>query len=114
MSHKVPKRDRVYFYFAGHGEAENGKERLEGNIIPVDATWNPNSYIRMGDLHNALVYLECRHLLLVLGCCFSGSFEWTTRRRSIDLSLPKYVYKERFDMYARVRAWQVILKRWGS
>lgn len=108
MEEIVGKNDRVFFYFAGHGTATNGEDQPEGYIIPVDAGWNPKSHIPMKSLYDSLHKLKCRHLLLVLDCCFSGSFEWNTRYREGDTLLPKYIYKERFERFTREKAWQVI------
>ena len=49
-----------------------------------------------------------RHLLLVLDCCFSGAFKWSSRYRNLSTLMPKRIYKERFDRFIEDPAWQVI------
>ena len=62
----------------------------------------------MAELQDALQALPCRHLLLVLDCCFSGAFQWASRMRAIGSLMPKRIYKERFDRFVLDPAWQVI------
>jgi hypothetical protein len=110
MRDQVGPDDRVFFYFAGHGIADDGEEGPAGYIVPVDADPNnvKSTCLPMADLQNALGQLPCRHLLLVLDCCFSGAFRWSSRFRAIGSVLPKRIYKERFDRFVQDRAWQVI------
>ena len=51
----------------------------------------------MADLQRALNALPCRHLLLILDCCFSGAFKWSSQHRAIGTLMPKRIYQERFD-----------------
>ena len=60
----------------------------------------------MTDLNRWLDRLPCRHLLLVLDCCFAGAYRWSSTR---DLgALPEVIHRERFDRYIKDPAWQVI------
>ena len=59
-------------------------------------------------MQDALQALPCRHLLLILDCCFSGAFQWASRMRAIGSLMPKRIYKERFDRFVLDPAWQVI------
>ena len=105
---KVKKEDRCLFYFAGHGIAMNSEDKPGGYIIPVDAVQNnTGSFIAMNELYDDINKLPCKHLLLILDCCFSGSFKWSTRFRHIGF-LPNRIFKERFDRFVRDQAWQVI------
>ena len=109
MSGQVGKDDRVFFYFAGHGIAADGDDGPAGYIVPADAEpMDVKTLIPMADLQNALDGLSCRHLLLVLDCCFSGAFKWSSQYRAIGTLLPKKIYKERFDRFIQDPAWQVI------
>jgi hypothetical protein len=109
MSEQVGKDDRVFFYFAGHGIAADGEDGPAGYIVPVDAEPSDlKTLIPMADLQTALDGLSCRHLLLVLDCCFSGAFKWSSQYRAIRTLLPKKIYKERFDRFIHDPAWQVI------
>ena len=60
----------------------------------------------MTELRRWLDQLPCRHLLLVLDCCFAGAFRWASTRELG--ALPEVIHKERFDRYIRDPAWQVI------
>jgi hypothetical protein len=101
--------DRVVFYFAGHGIAVDGDDGPAGYLVPADADpSDPRTLIPMTELQDALQALPCRHLLLILDCCFSGAFQWASRTRAIGSIMPKRIYKERFDRFVLDPAWQVI------
>nr|HQU72632.1 caspase family protein [Calditrichia bacterium] len=105
----VKKEDRVFVYFAGHGIAADGDEGPTGQLVPADA--NPDdihSFVPMDLLNRKLNDLPCRHLLLVLDCCFSGAFKWSTTHRAVGRLVPKKLYAERFDRFLVDPAWQVI------
>ena len=46
-----------------------------------------------------LLALPCRHLLLILDCCFAGAFKWASQTRDIGALIPKVIYRERFDRF---------------
>lgn len=107
----VEADDRILFYFAGHGEAPDPLDISEGPagyLIPQNAqrddrtTWLP-----MQRLHDALIQLPCRHLLIVLDCCKAGTFRWATRKREAVRSSQK-VYREIYNRYTAGYAQQVI------
>lgn len=109
MSEQVGEDDRVFFYFAGHGIAADGDDGPTGHIVPADAEpTDVKTFIPMADLQMALDGLPCRHLLVVLDCCFSGAFKWSSRSRDIGTLMPRRIYKERFDRFIADPAWQVI------
>jgi len=109
MSEQVGKDDRVFFYFAGHGIAADGDDGPAGHIVPADAEpTDVKTFIPMADLQMALDRLPCRHLLMVLDCCFSGAFKWSSQSRDIGTLMPRRIYKERFDRFIADPAWQVI------
>ncbi len=109
LKETVTEKDRVVFYFAGHGIAEDGEKGPAGYIVPADADPNDvRTFIPMEDLQNALNNLPCRHLLLILDCCFSGAFKWSSQFRAFGSLMPKRIYKERFDRFVEDTAWQVI------
>jgi WD40 repeat protein len=107
LPNEVGPDDRVLCYFAGHGIALDGDDGPAGFLIPQDARRDDRAtFLPMTELHDALIALPCRHLLLVLDCCFAGSFRWSATR---DFSsLPARVHKERYDRYIRDRAWYVL------
>ncbi len=109
LPEQVGKGDRVLFYFAGHGIAADGDDGPTGYIVPADADpTDLKTFIPMADLQQALDQLPCRHLLLILDCCFSGAFKWSSQYRAIGTFMPKKIYKERFDRFIHDPAWQVI------
>ncbi len=109
MATVVEADDRVLFYFAGHGIAADGDDGPAGYLVPADADpTDLKTLIPMAELQDALQALPCRHLLLILDCCFSGAFQWASRSRAIGSLMPKRIYKERFDRFVVDPAWQVI------
>jgi hypothetical protein len=107
LPQEVGPDDRVLFYFAGHGIALDGEDGPEGYLVPEDANREDrNSFLAMTELHDALASLPCRHLLLILDCCFAGAFRWSSTR---DLSaLPSVIHRERYERYIQDPAWQVL------
>ena len=109
MPRSVKADDRVLFYFAGHGIAADGDDGPAGYLVPADADpMDLKTLVPMSELLDALQALPCRHLLLILDCCFSGAFQWASRSRAIGSLMPKRIYKERFDRFVLDPAWQVI------
>jgi len=98
---------RLLFYFAGHGlAAESDDGRPAGYLVPQDASRDIASMLPMADLLGALDRLTCRHLLLVLDCCFAGAIRWSGTR---SLIAPRAkLYRERYLRYLQGRAWQVL------
>jgi WD40 repeat protein len=99
--------DRLLVYFAGHGIALDGDDGPAGYVVPEDARGDDRrSFLAMTELGRWLDRLPCRHLLLVLDCCFAGAFRWTSTR---ELGVvPDVIHKERFERYVRDAAWQAI------
>ena len=109
MPRMIGSEDRVVFYFAGHGIASDGDDGPSGYLAPADADpADLKSFIPMTELREALNSLSCRHLLIILDCCFSGAFKWSSGTRAIGSLMPKKIYKERFDRFIHDPAWQVI------
>jgi WD40 repeat protein len=105
----VGKDDRVLFYFAGHGIALDSEEGPNGYIVAADTKpGQEETLVAMNTLHDALTSLPCRHGLLILDCCFSGAFKWSSGFRDVVFDLPKVIYEERFWRYCKDPAWQVI------
>ena len=59
----------------------------------------------MAALYQALNQLKCRHLLLVLDCCFAGMFRWGTRKAT---PMPETIHREHYHRFTRCKSWQVI------
>ncbi|WP_051505711.1 caspase family protein [Mesorhizobium sp. WSM2561] len=108
---ELPKRvgrdDRVLFYFAGHGTAIDNDKGATGYILPQDADRDSESkYLPMLEISNALSALECRHMLVILDCCFAGAFRWASTRH---LALaPEHLHQERYRWFISDPAWQAI------
>ena len=99
---------RLLFYFAGHGLAEDSQAEPAGYLVPSDARHNDlGSCLPMRELYQALLQIECRHVLIILDCCFAGAFRWGDGTRSLKKSGQR-IYKERYERYLRSPAWQVI------
>lgn len=109
----IEENDRILFYFAGHGIAEDdldSEEKPEGFLIPQDVERDEMGklfkQLRMRDVHDALVALPCRHLLIILDCCFAGNFRWAGLQR--DMVASQKMYRERYDYFTNHKAQQVI------
>jgi hypothetical protein len=96
----APIQRRLLVYFAGHGVAlDTGDSGPQGFLLPCDT--RPDelaTMLSMQWVHDQLAALDCGHLLLVLDCCFAGSFRWSTTRniaraseRLFPLRLSRYV-----------------------
>jgi uncharacterized caspase-like protein len=85
----------VLIYFAGHGTADESKDGIKGYLIPADAEpGNRETYIEMEDVAAALEKMPCRHLLLVLDCCFGGSFRWAEKSDRATLAATDTAYNK--------------------
>ena len=138
--------DRVIFYFAGHGLAEQGDDGPAGYLLPQDANRGPennvadastrgvqlvplldqaedsqteqtppdavdvleqeNNFLAMGRLHKLLTSLPCRHMLIILDCCFAGAMRWATTR-AVHVP-PKTIHLQRYQHYIQSPAWQLL------
>jgi len=99
--------DRLVLYFAGHGIAQDGDDGPEGFLVPVDARANDrDGLLSMVRVQRALEQLPCRHLLLVLDCCFAGSFRWASTRSFLPTSQP--LTRKRYQRFLDDPAWQVL------
>jgi WD40 repeat protein/uncharacterized caspase-like protein len=107
---QIEPDDRVLFYFAGHGIALDGLDNAEGPagyLVPQDARVDDSStLLPMQRLHDALVQLPCRHLLIILDCCFAGTFRWAGLHR--DAVRSERMYRERYERFTSGCAQQVI------
>jgi uncharacterized caspase-like protein len=75
LPRKVSSKDRLLFYFAGHGETEDlpdgGKK---GYILPVDADPSDlaGTAISMEQLRSLSSLIPAKHILYVMDSCYSG------------------------------------------
>jgi hypothetical protein len=49
-----------------------------------------------------------KHGLVILDCCFSGAFQWSTVTRNFRRRSTKKVYQQRFTRYTSDPAWQIL------
>ena len=87
----LTKRDRVLFFFAGHGWTETlgGKDR--GYIIPSDGSAQSASYISMDELTTQSDYMgEARHQIFIMDSCYGGLLA-NTRASMVDPNVPDYL-----------------------
>jgi hypothetical protein len=108
---RVGPEDRLLFYFAGHGIAHEGESGPAGYLVPAHAARaDLRQFLPMQVLHDALAGLPVRHALVVLDCCFAGTFRWSGMRdvEPVADKIPRKIYRERYDRYLRSPAWQVL------
>lgn len=112
LPRSTDERERLLFYFAGHGVALPGKSGPEGFLLPQDAQRDDrDSYLPMQELSTALADLGYHHLLVILDCCFAGAFSWASGRET-DLVPDSVLYRERFSHYVNSPTWQVLTSAW--
>ncbi|MBL7814828.1 MAG: caspase family protein [Saprospiraceae bacterium] len=94
---------RVLVYYAGHGLQEDGAMGLKGYLVPSDAQLgNTDTYIAMQSFSETLNELKARHVLLVLDCCFAGTFRFSTKRDIMRLGAKKQkLTRQYYDMFTQ-------------
>lgn len=107
---RLGPRDRVFFYFAGHGVAFPSDDGQKGFILLHDARKDDStpgeSFFPMEELEELLSELPCRHMLVVLDCCFAGAFRWSSTRSVVVP--PGRLHRERYNWFIADPAWQAI------
>ena len=105
---KLTESDRMLFYFAGHGFAYDLGDGPRGFLAPRDAMLGDHkSYLAMSDVYAELAAARCRHLLVILDCCFAGAFRWGSTR---DVNMPPVcLYQQRFARYVERPARQLLV-----
>jgi WD40 repeat protein len=107
LATRIGEDDRLLLYFAGHGIALDGDDGPEGFLIPADARADDRTtFVAMADLYRWLEALPCRHLLVILDCCFAGSFTWYGRRHMGLMG--ETLYREHYDRFVSQPAWQIL------
>lgn len=110
LAQTLNELDRLVLYFAGHGLADELREDVagpQGYLLLHDAdVKDASTYLPMSELQALFKGLRCRHLLLLLDCCFAGAFRWS-QHRNVVVRHAK-LYRERYERYLRDSAWQVI------
>ena len=108
---RVTKSDRVLFYFAGHGFAQEAQDsevgKPAGYFMPQDASDNNKStWLSMQEVYEAFSALNCHHLLMILDCCFAGRISWISQGRNIARS--GKLYRQSYDRFIKHKTEQII------
>ena len=104
----LTERDRLLIYFAGHGLSLPSEHGPEGQLLLADADpADPRSFLAMSELRQLIGALPCRHVLIVLDCCFAGTFRWAGKPGDREVSAP--AYRETLERFVHHRAWQVLV-----
>jgi len=111
QSIKVEETDRVLFYFAGHGFAEEAQDSEDGKpagyFMPQNAEdGNSKTWLSMQKLYEVFTNLDCHHLLLILDCCFAGRISWSGKGRNAARS--RKLYKQSYDRFIKYQTEQII------
>ena len=108
LPEKVEADHRVFFYWAGHGVRTESDTGPDGYLLPSDAQLGKKAtYLHMPGVHDALLDLPCRHMIVVLDTCFSGAFRWSGMR-DIGREPDDVIHRQKYDRFVRDPAWQVI------
>jgi WD40 repeat protein len=107
----VSNSDRVLFYFAGHGFAQEAEEdrdeKPHGYFMPQDAEHDrPQTWVSMEKLYRAFSGLNCHHLLMILDCCFAGRISWVGQGRNAARS--RKMYRQSYDRFIQHKTEQII------
>jgi WD40 repeat protein len=110
LADALPRRtggyDRLFVYLACHGLTVERDRGPQGHLLLHDARYEvPGSFVAMSELDELLGKLPCGHALVVLDCCFAGSFRWSTRDVIVR---DRPLYREHFDYYVRSKSWHAI------
>jgi WD40 repeat protein len=111
QSIQVEKTDRVLFYFAGHGFAEEAQDSEDrkpaGYFMPQNAEFgNSKTWLSMQKLYEVFTSLDCHHLLMILDCCFAGRISWVGKGRNAARS--RKLYKQSYERFTKNRTQQII------
>lgn len=104
LPQRVGKDDRLFIFFAGHGQTEDlTSGRQKGYIIPVDASISDyfTTAISMEQVREFSERISARHIYYAVDACYSGL--GFTRAMGISPVIPGYI-----DKVARIRAVQMV------
>jgi response regulator of citrate/malate metabolism len=111
---KIKKRgSKVIIFFSGHGLSRQTDNGTEGYMVPIDSTAGGNLDIPYDYLSEKLHDLSednCRHLLLALDCCYSGSVKHSfLTKKSIGPNFePQDISRQIHKIFERNTSWQII------
>ncbi len=104
---RVTEHTTFLLYFAGHAFADGDALDPEGFFFPQDSKkGEEDTWLPMKTVSSALEELPCKHLLLILDCCFAGSFRWATSRAIVPLGKP--LYDQQLQRFLKGEAWHLL------
>ena len=108
---QVTSCDRLLFYFAGHGFAEEAPDseagKPAGYFMPQDAeSSHKSTWLSMHEVYEAFSSLNCHHLLMILDCCFAGRISWISQGRNAAPS--GKLYRQNYDRFVKHKTEQII------
>ncbi|MEL7248529.1 MAG: caspase family protein, partial [Bacteroidota bacterium] len=108
-------RESLLFYYAGHGLAGKVEEKgPAGYFLPTDTRNNSSrlaeneTLLPMEHVFTTLQAFDSHHTLLILDCCFAGTFSRINTTRDTGMGF-RPLSKPRFEHYVNKRAWQVLV-----
>ena len=73
LANTILENDLLVLTFHGHAVTKTIRKSRFGFIVPIEGCeGNLATLIGIKDLFNWIQYIQCRHVLLILDCCFSG------------------------------------------
>lgn len=94
---------RVLIYYAGHGVQRDSAYGLKGFFVPADAQpGDDKSLVPMELLADTLQQIKSRHILLILDCCFAGSFRMQQHRGlAIWEESDRFLFRQHYEIYSQ-------------
>lgn len=106
------ENSQTIFYFAGHGTIDPIQQGFNGYLIPEDGQPGQiNSWISMDLLLECIEAIPSKQLLIILDCCFAGTFRLAGKFRNsnwLSIERERKLYQQHFHYFTRHQAWQVI------
>lgn len=66
-------QDQLFIFFSGHGTFRELTKK--GYFVPKSRSNDFGSYIELTDLGNIITQIPCRHILLAVDACYSGTID---------------------------------------
>ncbi len=64
--------DRVFIYYAGHGEEEETGWIIPSDAEPLSRDPSRKTWVRFTEIHHLFDYTKAKHVLVALDCCHGG------------------------------------------
>jgi formylglycine-generating enzyme len=93
------ENDRLIVFYAGHGWYKT-KAKL-GYIVPTEAKDDPNSdFVPVNFITDIFRSVDAKHILLIVDCCFGGSFG--VERNALNIEMTEKVVVDLDAKYSRM------------